>query len=689
MSFPAGALQTVPNAGIPAGFRKRANPNGDEKSSGAGLIFTTSDGKALFVKRSAVGDHAGEWCFPGGRVEQDEEPHEAARREALEEIGLLPQWEVAPLHRKTSDEGVDFVTFGQPVDAEFEPTLNDEHDDHIWASLTDPPKPLHPGVAAMLAEFFAEEAQEPKHATDTALKLALDGESVRTVDKDGHLHIAETNVCKACVSPYRGNEIPDWEQLGLEPDRIYQMLRPPEELEKATPSINGKPLLRNHVPVSADDHKEKEVAGSVGTNARWDAPYIKNSLTIWPAEDIEGVESREKYQLSPGYHYRAVMDPGTFDGEPYDGKMVDISFNHVAIVEEGRQGPDVVVGDSALKEKAMKPTRLEYLAVTRAALALNPLLALDQKIELAPIFSGLTTKNIKDRKAKIVGDVKKALVGKTIAKDASVEHLAHLLDQLEHTKEPKSLDESVSENQHKAMEAAAHGHSNLGIPKDVGEEFAEADKGKGFGDMIRDWAKGKDWAGGMSEDDFEHLKKMHEDCKDELPENALDESEEEKAERERKEKEAKDKKAKDEAAAKEEEEKKAKDEKDAKDMKAMDQRLKDMEASTAKAIEAAVTKERQNARETAEAREFVRPYVGELPMALDSAEKVLRSAAQALNIEDADGIHHSALKTIIKMQPKPGTQGSSGDYVAHLATDSAASKGFAERFPDASRIGAV
>jgi len=35
---------------------------------------------------------------------------------------------------------------------------------------------------------------------------------------------------------------------------------------------------------------------------------------------------------------------------------------------------------------------------------------------------------------------------------------------------------SVSEKQHNAMEAAAHGHSTLGIPKSVGQEFVEADK---------------------------------------------------------------------------------------------------------------------------------------------------------------------------------------------------------------------
>lgn len=40
----------------------------------------------------------------------------------------------------------------------------------------------------------------------------------------------------------------------------------------------------------------------------------------------------------------------------------------------------------------------------------------------------------------------------------------------------EAMDKSVSEKQHRAMEAAAHGESTLGIPKSVGEEFVEKDK---------------------------------------------------------------------------------------------------------------------------------------------------------------------------------------------------------------------
>jgi len=37
---------------------------------------------------------------------------------------------------------------------------------------------------------------------------------------------------------------------------------------------------------------------------------------------------------------------------------------------------------------------------------------------------------------------------------------------------------SKSAKQHRAMEAAAHGHSTLGIPKKVAQEFVAADKAK-------------------------------------------------------------------------------------------------------------------------------------------------------------------------------------------------------------------
>jgi len=109
-----------------------------------------------------------------------------------------------------------------------------------------------------------------------------------------------------------------------------------------------------------------------------------------------------------------------------------------------------------------------------------------------------------------------------------------------------------------------------------------------------------------------------------------------------------------------------------------------------KAVSAGIAAADKRNREAAEAREFVRPYVGDLPMAMDSAEKVLRSAANILNIENAETIHASALKTIIKACARPaGARGSDGSD--DMANDSASSGGasFEDFFPDAGRIKAV
>lgn len=177
--------------------------------------------------------------------------------------------------------------------------------------------------------------------------LALDRASVRSYDADGRLHVAVANISKATVNPYVGREIPGWQELGLDPDRVYQLLRAPDELKKAAPTFNNLPLLSQHEPVSASDHKPALVIGATGSDAEFNAPYLQNSLVIWAADGVASVEAETRRELSCAYRYRPDMTPGTFEGTAYDGVMRDIVGNHVALVKEGRAGADVVVGDGA------------------------------------------------------------------------------------------------------------------------------------------------------------------------------------------------------------------------------------------------------------------------------------------------------------------------------------------------------
>lgn len=219
------------------------------------------------------------------------------------------------------------------------------------------------GLISGLLEFLAEEADEPEHADDCVMDagLALD-ESVRTEDVDGRMRVSMMNISKAAVNPYKGSEIPGADEMGLDPERVYYLYRDPEELAKAAASSNGVQILRKHIPVNVEDHQPWDVVGALGTDGTFDAPYLKNSGTFWTADDIAAIKSGKKKQLSLGYHYRPDMTPGAAGGIPFDGIMRDIIVNHVALVEDGRAGPDVVVGDSAEGP--------QWAAIERALLAL-------------------------------------------------------------------------------------------------------------------------------------------------------------------------------------------------------------------------------------------------------------------------------------------------------------------------------
>lgn len=177
--------------------------------------------------------------------------------------------------------------------------------------------------------------------------LAMDR---RQFDKEGFLHVDKANISKANVCPYLGKEIPDFERLGLDPDKTYRLYRHPQELARAADSFNGKPILCDHVPVSAASIDPEMIVGTTGHQAKFDGQYLTNSLDFWPKSAIDGIESASKRELSCGYAYEPDMTPGTTpSGERYDGVMRNIVGNHVALVREGRAGPDVVVGDSKLR----------------------------------------------------------------------------------------------------------------------------------------------------------------------------------------------------------------------------------------------------------------------------------------------------------------------------------------------------
>lgn len=225
--------------------------------------------------------------------------------------------------------------------------------------------------------------------------LAMDrAPSARRFDAQGFLHLSSSNISKANVCPYMGREIPGWQALGLDGDRVYRLLRHPDELAKAAHTFDNLPILSEHIPVDADTIPDDLVVGSTGSHAQFANDYLSNSLAIWKRGAIDGVQSNRKRELSSAYRYRPDMTPGNYRGMQYDGIMRDIVGNHVALVIEGRAGPDVVVGD----EHTMK-TRTALMVSGALAASIRPLLAQDAKLDLSGPLADVSASNLGDGKA--------------------------------------------------------------------------------------------------------------------------------------------------------------------------------------------------------------------------------------------------------------------------------------------------
>ena len=259
--------------------------------------------------------------------------------------------------------------------------------------------------------------------------LAFD-KSARTMTVDGSLRVEMANISKANVCPYMGREIPDFEELGLDADTEYKLLRDPDELAKAASSFNGLQVLIQHVPVSADDHQPDITVGSTGTHAVFEAPYLRNNLTIWSQEAIDAINDDSRRQLSPAYRYTADMTSGVHEGLRYDGIMRNIVGNHVALVEVGRTGPDVIVGDSGGAGTVMLKSRKALMVSGALAAHMRPKLAADAKVDFRGALDGVTAENFSAKRPAILAAVKRLTKGK-LAQDADVSDVVGLLDALE------------------------------------------------------------------------------------------------------------------------------------------------------------------------------------------------------------------------------------------------------------------
>ena len=634
------------NLGIPTSVGKEFISKDDTLIRGAGIALMTPKGKVLFIKRSPSSNHPDEWDFPGGKADDNETPDQTARRETKEEIGYDASGDMKAISHTPDTEGVEFITYLMAVPEKFKPKLEEgEHTDWKWCRLDNPPEPLHPGVRNVIDDLMEKmEPQKAVAAGDSKPDFMAFDDSMRTIDQDGRLHVELSNISKANICPYYGNEIPDWQELGLQPDKVYQLLRDPNELKKAAASFNNLPVIdaydqtgSEHIPVSADDPKKHIIVGSTGTDGAFNSPYMTNSIVIWDSKTIKGIDNKKRKEISCAYYYKADMKPGTYEGMRYDGVMRDIRGNHVAIVAAGRAGPDVAVGDSKLMEKSKMSKRAlsKKAALAKGALiALNPKLAGDAKLNLNKILADVTSKNWAEKKPEILVAIKSKL-----ANDADMDTLINLIDKLD-------------DGPDTGMDVEPDDDMSTDSPMDA---LCQALKG-----MLspEDYAKVEPMLTGLN---------VAGDKKDEKAEDEKDDDAVPPA-----------------GATDDPPPFKGKPETGAAPVNPVGEKKSAMDAAMIDAkIKAAVkdaeAKTIKRMRDISEAEAAVGPYVGKLTAA-DSAEGVYRMALTTMGIDITD-IHPSAYKAVLMAHPKPGINRES------LAADSASTTiDMSAAFPNAARL---
>lgn len=347
-------------------------------------------------------------------------------------------------------------------------------------------------------------------------KIALDA-SVRTTDGFGHLRIAKSHISKATVNPYYGREIPGSEALGLLPDKIYYLFRDPLELARSAATFATKPILSRHVPVTADAPRQDLIIGAIGSDVEFNEPYLDADLCFWAATAIAGIETDKVRELSAAYSYVAVMTPGEYHGQRYDGIMTEIRGNHLALVESGRAGSDVLAADEAIK--TMKTTKLgKALFVTLGGMSTK--LAADSALLALVAPTTKKTINKGDLSAKLIAmdaelDPAKltltfdALLALDAADDDDDSQVAEDEDESEEDKK-KRLAKDAEEEKDKEKKIAADNDEKVKTAMDsFRKDLREADEARRAVSPVVGDVLGMDSAEGIYGFALDHMKVDH------------------------------------------------------------------------------------------------------------------------------------------------------------------------------------
>lgn len=196
-------------------------------------------------------------------------------------------------------------------------------------------------------EALLKEGKPKDQAAAIAYSYAQDSKSARIYDDYGWFEVMGNPISKEGVFPYSGAQIPN----APDKSKIYMAYRPADELssDETIESFRLLPFINEHLMLGepwGNAAEEKGIQGVTGEDVYFESPYLKANLKVFSKSLQESLDAG-KVELSPGYIcLEWDWTPGEFNGQKYDVVQRKLRGNHLALVEEGRTGPDVAVMDS-------------------------------------------------------------------------------------------------------------------------------------------------------------------------------------------------------------------------------------------------------------------------------------------------------------------------------------------------------
>lgn len=188
--------------------------------------------------------------------------------------------------------------------------------------------------------------------------------------------------------------------------RVIKEFRPADEVfkEDSLKTLRNAPVTLRHPPVMVGPDNVKDyMMGYLSEDIRQDGDKVLGTAIIANELAINAVMNDGMREVSCGYLADLEETPGEVNGERYDYVQRNIRYNHLAIVDRGRAGPEVRLrldADDAVAESMTHNPPSEEIKMAKVMLA-GQEHEVDQKVAdaLAEHMKGFAPKESPEKEA--------------------------------------------------------------------------------------------------------------------------------------------------------------------------------------------------------------------------------------------------------------------------------------------------